>query len=35
MDVECLDDCNVVAKKTGAKEHVILIMDAVFGPCQL
>ena len=36
MDVECHDDCNVVAKKTAAiKEHVIIIMDAVFGPCQL
>ena len=32
---ECLDDCNVVAKKTAAKEHVIISMDAVFGPCQL
>ena len=27
--------CNVVAKKTAAKEHVIISMDAVFGPCQL
>ena len=35
MDVECHDDCNVVAKKTAAEEHVIIIMDAVFGPCQL
>ena len=31
MDLECHDDCNAVAKKTAAKEHVI-IMDAVFGP---
>ena len=23
MDFECLDDCNVVSKKTAAKEHVI------------
>ena len=29
MDVECHDDCNVVAKKTAAKEHFIIIMDAV------
>ena len=35
MDFECHDDCNVVAKKTAAKEHVIIIIDAVFGPCQL
>ena len=35
MDFECHDDCNVDAKKTVAKEHVIIIMDAVFGPCQL
>ena len=30
MDVECHDDCNVVAKKTAAKECVIIIMDDVF-----
>ena len=35
MDFECHDYCNVDAKKTVAKEHVIMIMDAVFGPCQL
>ena len=35
MDFECHDDCNVVAKKTAAKEPVIIIMDAVFGPRQL
>ena len=32
---ECHDACNIVAKKTAAKEHVIISMDAVFGPCQL
>ena len=32
MDFEWHDDFNVVAKKTVAKEHVIIIMDAVFGP---
>ena len=30
MDFECHDDCNVVAKKTAAEEHVIIIMDAVW-----
>ena len=25
MDFECHDDCNVVAKKTTAKEHVIIV----------
>ena len=35
MDFECYDDCNVVAKNTAAKEHGIIIMDTVFGPCQL
>ena len=34
MDIECHDDCNVVAKKPAAKEHVIISMDALFGPCQ-
>ena len=34
MDFECHDDCNVVAKKTAAKEHVIIRMDTVFGPCE-
>ena len=29
MDFECHDDCNVVAKKRAAKEHVLMIMDAV------
>ena len=29
------DDCNVVGKKTAAREHVIIIMDAVFGPFEL
>ncbi len=24
MDFECHDDCNVVSKKTAAKEHVII-----------
>ena len=36
MDFEYHDNyCNGVAKKTAAKEHVIISMDAVFGPCQL
>ena len=35
MDFECHDDCNVVAKKAAAKEHVIIMMDAAFGPRQL
>ena len=35
MDFECHDDCNIVAKKTAATELVIIIMDVVFGPCQL
>ena len=26
MDFECHDDCNVVAKKTAAREHVIIII---------
>ena len=29
-NVECHDDCNVVAKKT----DVVIIRDEVFGPCQ-
>ena len=27
---QCHDDCHAVAKKTAAKEHIIIIMDAVF-----
>ena len=34
MDFECHDDCTVVANKTAAKEHIIIIMEDVFGPCQ-